>query len=473
MDGYLTDHWVQLGLAFVAGAAIAVFVTRMVMARKIRALRDAQAAASSKTAAPQNLTPVSAVAEPSVVKQPEAGQRPAVVWPPFQATAPTVAEPIVAESVVTEPVPAEPIAEPIAEPVAELEDLPVFEEVPGPAAEPVTQPSNELVAEQIDELVDELNIEEQLGAAYFDVQVVPGLIDEPLPGVGWVPTTEPMKYDDVENTFEDEVVTVTPPESAPSVVPSELFLSKPVLTGAELETQAVTSPESSRVAALSAEDLKARIEETRRRIRHELEQPFMSEYETERPQPAPVAEPVQPVEVAAVAEVPVVAEAAVEAEEVAWPAPEPSPFSAVPEEPYVEFQLAPIDEPERVIEEEAPAADGPYVELLPESQVIAAPTQPLVPKADLDAELEHLSALSDDSVVAGATDRDGPLGPLKAKIEQTRGKLKAKAFDAMMNGDPLILAQQSATATETVTRAPIFDDELDKTIETGLSEDNS
>jgi len=132
-------------------------------------------------------------------------------------------------------------------------------------------------------------------------------------------------------------------------------------------------------------DLRARIEETRRRIQAELERPFRLDSEA--------------------------------------PAPEPVP---------------------------APAGEAPATET----------TQAEPPARDLlQAELGETRIFDYEE--------------MRRRIEETRNRLKAKAFDAMLSGETALLSRDGTSGTDMAsTAAPLkVDDEVERSIESGLSEE--
>jgi hypothetical protein len=155
------------------------------------------------------------------------------------------------------------------------------------------------------------------------------------------------------------------------------------------------------------DDLRARIEATRRRIRHELEQPFMSTEEAKATEGDWTVAPAVPT-----------AEEAVET--VA-----PTIGDAV---------------------ESVPAVSEP-VELLstePEFEVDLG--EPPVEPVDYDS--------------------------MRSRIEVTRSRLKAKAFDAMMTGESALLGRDAEDAAHKRKVVTGVDSEVDETIETSLREED-
>jgi hypothetical protein len=154
--------------------------------------------------------------------------------------------------------------------------------------------------------------------------------------------------------------------------------------------------------AAVGDDLKSRIEETRRRIREELEKPFAA-VDEEPAQGAPVRPAVAAAGVAAAAPEPVIGEA----------------MSASPA-------------PARVA-----GGNG------------SSPT-----------------AVAEEEAAGDTSDYDA----MRARIEQTRSRLKAKAFDAMMAGESALLGRDAEGQTP-VRPAAAFDSEIEKTVDSTLKEE--
>lgn len=199
------------------------------------------------------------------------------------------------------------------------------------------------------------------------------------------------------------------------------FKLEPITEPAPVETPApapVPGAETLTPAPpISAEALRARIEETRRRIRQEIEEPFMSSNpQTSWMTPAAAAPP------------------------------EVRPLNLDPEPP-----TAPEDQ-------EAPTAHEETIASLPKP---AAGWE----VAQTSAE-DHAPARAEDEPELGV-DYEG----MKGRIEQTRSRLKAKAFDAMMSGESALLGRSSPDGSAERPSRPAFDRELEDTIDTGLRED--
>jgi hypothetical protein len=164
-----------------------------------------------------------------------------------------------------------------------------------------------------------------------------------------------------------------------------------------------TAPAVAADEAALGEDLKSRIEETRRRIREELEKPFA------------VVDDGSP---------------AIEPARSAPPAPAPA---------YASTPTPVIGGAMRVTP--APASGG----------------TPAVPGTPAEAVTSENGA-----------DYDA----MRARIELTRSRLKAKAFDAMMAGESALLGRDSDDSATAATRAAAFDSEIEQTVDTTLREDD-
>jgi len=198
----------------------------------------------------------------------------------------------------------------------------------------------------------------------------------------------------------------------------------------------------------AGEDLRARIEETRETLEAELAEPFAQEAAEQE-----VVDEVAPAEVVA-EEVEVLDEAGAAASEA--PAAAESP---VVEEPAV------VEEPvadETVIEEQALEAPVPTGEALPEAPVAEAP----------GAETAVAEVAPEDS--AAESPREGGVidqAEMRRRIEETRARLKAKAFDAMMSGEAALLARDSGDKPVPKGDDHGLDAETDSVIDESLSQE--
>jgi hypothetical protein len=60
---------------------------------------------------------------------------------------------------------------------------------------------------------------------------------------------------------------------------------------------------------------------------------------------------------------------------------------------------------------------------------------------------------------------------MKSRIEVTRSRLKAKAFDAMMTGESALLGRDAEGSERSKSAPPSVDTEVDETIESSLREE--
>jgi len=267
------------------------------------------------------------------------------------------------------------------------------------------------------------------------VLVTPEVLEEPLPGSGWEPALYvedeaeleellPVVPDDVlpyegpevevAESSADEVWDAAPwPETAAPAVVAEVAAIQPEAESAvpapEEATPEEATPEYGPVAAEAGadaalgEDLKSRIEETRRRIREELEKPFAA---VDEESGVDVPGGAAPIAVGAVATVP--AEAPVIGESIRVT---PGPANGGAESPAV----------------------------------LAAAATESETGADYDA--------------------------MRARIELTRSRLKAKAFDAMMAGESALLGRDPETSPAPA-RSTTFDSEIEQTVDSTLREED-
>jgi hypothetical protein len=251
---------------------------------------------------------------------------------------------------------------------------------------------------------------EDLGS--MDVVVSPDLLDQPIPGSGWQSSLEPLAEEDFEQSFfipmEKEVVE---PESVGGVEPEQVEIVE--------RTPSNGAGASAAGLGISPDDLRARIEETRRRIRRELDEPFLSEAETT---PSPVA----------------------------------------PESLLEERLGTPTQQSE---------GDPQVADLVVDSRVEAEP-EPVT----LETTTSAVPSAPPDSVqVPAGTDQEvaAEYDAIKARIQETRSRLKAKAFDAMMTGESALLGRDGSEKRMDQPGSPELDIEIDRTIEHGLREEDN
>jgi hypothetical protein len=291
---------------------------------------------------------------------------------------------------------------------------PLAERAPAPAPEPVyvPEPEPEPVYVAVDvpiadaPVVEAPVVEEVLppeepsepeppvgGVAESDVVLTPELLEEPLPGTGWEPSAAILGE---EEAFE-EILPVVPDELLPYPV-LEVERSQiggepawPVVTEDELQVEPVVAETP------PVDDLKARIEETRRRIRRELEHPFVSEDGAEAAERGGMTSAAEPI----------------------------------------------------------------IGEALASEPDLAAPIEPVA------------SAVEDEGDLEAATQTGADYAAMRSRIEVMRGRLKAKAFDAMMTGESALLGRDSGDAIPERAAGASVDSEIDHTIETTLREEES
>jgi hypothetical protein len=220
---------------------------------------------------------------------------------------------------------------------------------------------------------------------------------------------------------EETVFAAAAAASEVDAVPFEIEVAEIDTASVEAEAIDTEAPETPLTAAAAAEaataissidDLKARIEETRRRIRQELEQPFISPADIEGTADWTVS-PVVPVDG------------------------ETTAGAAGVEEPAAEQGEAMAD-------------------------AMAYSANPEEIAAEITAEYA-------EEIAPEPVDYES----VKSRIELTRSRLKAKAFDAMMTGESALLSRDPEGAPPPQSAMPVIDSEIDQTIETSLSEQDN
>jgi hypothetical protein len=226
----------------------------------------------------------------------------------------------------------------------------------------------------------------------------------------------------------------------------------------------------------------ARIAETRQQVTEHIDS-FTGSQPAAVTLPAEEAEPEEAAEPEAVA---VEEPEAVEAEVVTVEEPQAAePEVVAVEEPEaVEAEVVAVEEPQAIEAEvaEAPAEAEPVMEAAPveaeiEAEIEAAPVEPeteAIPeppaaKPTLEAEL----------TVSGETGAPGPSAPspsgidrdeMRRRIDETRARLKAKAFDAMMSGETFIDETSAEKEAGHKEESPAFDEEIERSIDESLRE---
>ncbi len=253
----------------------------------------------------------------------------------------------------------------------------------------------------------------------------------------------------------------------------------------EIEVPAVVVEEAV-VEEPLADDLKTRIEETRAAVENEIAQPFAeAEVADEAVVDAGVAEEAVAAEPAVeeevveepVAEEPVVEEAVVEepvAEEPAAEEPvaeEEAAEEPVAEEPAVESEVAEEPVAEEPVAEE-PVAEEPVVEEAPAEERSGLVADIGVPVADVP--VAEAEPVADEPATKAPTARESgsvDQAEMRRRIEETRARLKAKAFDAMMSGEAALLSRDSGEKPVPTGEDVTLDAEIDSTIDESLSQE--
>jgi hypothetical protein len=241
------------------------------------------------------------------------------------------------------------------------------------------------------------------------VVVTPQVLEEPVPGSGWEPSAifveEEVELEELLPVVADDVKPYEGPEIAKSETtvdgewelpgwPETAAEEAPEETPAEYRAT-VAEPE---VAPALGEDLKTRIEETRRRIREELEKPFAA------------------------------------------------------------------------VDREAPVAPPP---LTPAAEQPPALAQPVIGEPmRTDVITSNGNGDSHEARAAAADDNGSDYDAMRARIELTRSRLKAKAFDAMMAGESALLGRDSDDSAPWSRPAATFDSEIERTVDSTLREED-
>jgi hypothetical protein len=299
----------------------------------------------------------------------------------------------------------------------------------------------------------------------------------------------------------DTTVWAAPEEEAPAVEPGADEVSEPVAEAAR-EPVAEESPEPV-AEAVVGEDLRPRIEETRADVESDIARPFADEASpaAEPTLEGPVYQAPAPEPEAAPAEV---------AEEEAPPSAAPAPVPHGWDIPYGtdEPQVAPeiaAEEPPAELEAEATSTGGTIEEAAPQTASglvadTAAILEPVVqPDAEPQAEPEPVALAEPEAVVepelvtepelvvepepspaaeeAPEAAREGSgnidQAEMRQRIEETRARLKAKAFDAMMSGEAALLSRDSGEKPVPTADDIKLDNDVESTIDESLSQEDA
>ena len=232
------------------------------------------------------------------------------------------------------------------------------------------------------------------------------------------------------------------------------------------------------------EDLRPRIEETRAAVESDIARPFADEEGS-------VDEPVLegPVYQAPAPEPEAVSVVEEEPPEPAAPAPVPHGWD-IPYEPDAPEAAKDIaaEEPPAELEAEATSTGGVIEEAVPRpvsslfagTAAIAQPVEQ--PAAEPVAEAEP--PVGPAPVVEATPVEEAPAAPregsgnidqaeMRQRIEETRARLKAKAFDAMMSGEAALLSRDSGEKPVPTADDIKLDNDVESTIDESLSQEDS
>jgi hypothetical protein len=211
----------------------------------------------------------------------------------------------------------------------------------------------------------------------------------------------------VEESTVAEVAAVT--EDVAVIAEEVAAVSEEVVVTPEDVVPAAAEAEAPAAEEPLGEDLKSRIEETRRRIREELERPFAVVDQDEGPAEA--------------GDLGIAATSAYAAAEYVAPEPDVAPAPVIGEPMYVNAGATDATAAPEATDASAPNGNG----------------------SDYDA--------------------------MRARIELTRSRLKAKAFDAMMAGESSLL-RRDPEGTATPRKSVTVDNEIEQTVESTLREED-
>jgi len=316
----------------------------------------------------------------------------------------------------------------------------------------VTEPPTEAAYEEPQIVVEPAALEEAV------------IVEEPSEG----PTDEPTA---TEQSGSEEVVTheeavAAGPEIADAVADEHVIASEEAVVVADAAAPGPAVLESVTVEETGSEDLRARIEETRAAVETDIAEPFapavaeaiVEEAEVAREPAAeePVVEATAPSTDDTVVEGAPAEEAEYEApaeEPRAWEIPYEEDASHEAEPP-AEAPVVAMEVVEPVVDEEAAAAEPAVAEIAEESVAEAPPADEPVAEAPPVRE-------------SGAIDQ----AEMRRRIEETRARLKAKAFDAMMSGESALLSRDSGEKPVPTGEDVKLDGELESTIDESLSQE--
>jgi hypothetical protein len=297
------------------------------------------------------------------------------------------------------------------------------------------------------------------------------------------PVVEAVAVETAAEAVEEEVEA---PEGVEA--PEEVAVIEPEVVGEVVAAEPGIAEEA------TSEDLRARIAETRAAVETDIAQPFavavsdvvVGETVAEE---AVVEEAVVEEAAPEEADQVVVEEPVLEGPEFHEPFALPEPEAVVeapPEEPQIEAPVAeaPVAEPpvleESIAEEASPSAiaDGLAPDITSSPVALVAEEAPAVVVAVEEVRAEELLAEEPVAEEPAAEEepaaRDGGTinqAEMRRRIEETRARLKAKAFDAMMSGESALLARDSGEKPVPKGDDVKLDGELESTIDESLSQE--
>ena len=248
-------------------------------------------------------------------------------------------------------------------------------------------------------------------------------------------------------------------EAAPEVeqpAPEEPVAEEPVLEETALEMFLVKEPP---VEEAAPEEVAPEVLETE----PEVEQPAPEEPVTEEAAPESAFSEQTEVEEAAPEEL-APEELAVE---------EPIAEETVPEESWLEeppLEMFLVKEPPA---EPRAAYEPPTVDELHVAEDVAPEGEAPVEEPAAEAAPSPDSAQPEAQTVRPVRESSIDPAEMRRRIEETRARLKAKAFDAMMSGEAALLSRDSGESSVPREADVGVGDDVAQTIEEGLSEDDS
>ncbi len=132
---------------------------------------------------------------------------------------------------------------------------------------------------------------------------------------------------------------------------------------------------------------------------------------------------------------------------------------------------AAVSEPETAVELE-PEAEGDHTRVAVDLEARLAESRRQVEKEldgieQVDAEVSEAEPVNEAGPVKTRVDRE----EMRKRIEETRSRLKAKAFDSMVEGETLIATGEESSPEDAAEAAPGLDQETDEMIDELLGEE--